>query len=124
MAFSFTHDGLGAAMRERVAAGVEVSGIFETFGSETIYSEMAPLYCAGADVRQDGNAGMFHHKVMIVDDTVVVTGSLNFSDHAAGGNDENILMLADAGIAGLYLEEFDRRWAEARPLAPADVDCR
>jgi len=121
MAFSFTHDGLGAAMRERVAAGVTVSGIFETFGSQTPYSEMGPLYCAGAAVRQDGNPGMLHHKVIIIDETVVVTGSLNFSDNAANSNDENVLILADAGIAGLYLEEFDRRWAEASP--PAGVVC-
>ncbi len=123
MAFSYTHDGLGSAMRERVAAGVEVRGIFETFGSMSIYSQMTPLYCAGADVRQDGNPGMLHHKVIIIDETVVVTGSLNFSNNAADRNDENILMLADAGIAGLYMEEFERRWAEARVLAAADMDC-
>ncbi|MEZ4540790.1 MAG: phospholipase D-like domain-containing protein [Chloroflexota bacterium] len=120
MAFSFTHDELGATMRERAAAGVDVRGIFETFGSETIYSEMTPLFCAGVGVRQDGNAGMLHHKVVIIDDTVVVTGSLNFSDNAADSNDENFLILADAGIAKLYLEEFERRWAEARPPT---VDC-
>jgi phosphatidylserine/phosphatidylglycerophosphate/cardiolipin synthase-like enzyme len=124
MTFSFTHDELGAVMRERAAAGVVVRGIFETFGSETIYSEMTPLFCAGIDVRQDGNAGMFHHKVIIIDEMVVVTGSLNFSDNAAGSNDENYLMLADAGVAGLYMEEFDRRWAETRPLSAADIDCR
>jgi phosphatidylserine/phosphatidylglycerophosphate/cardiolipin synthase-like enzyme len=121
MAFSFTHDELGATMHERAAAGVDVRGIFETFGSETIYSEMGPLFCAGVDVRQDGNPGMLHHKVIIIDENVVVTGSLNFSNNAADSNDENVLMLADAGIAGLYLEEFERRWAEGR--APVGVDC-
>jgi phosphatidylserine/phosphatidylglycerophosphate/cardiolipin synthase-like enzyme len=121
MAFSFTNDELGATMRERAAAGVEVSGIFETFGSETSYSEMGPLFCAGVDVRQDGNPGMLHHKVIIIDETVVVTGSLNFSDNAADSNDENVLILADAGIAELYLEEFGRRWAEGR--APVGADC-
>jgi len=121
LAFSFTHDELGATMRERAAAGVDVRGVFETFGSETIYSEMTPLYCAGIAVRQDGNAGMLHHKVLIIDETIVVTGSLNFSANAADGNDENIIMLADADVARLYLEEFERRWAEAH--AP-DVSCQ
>ncbi len=65
---------------------------------------------------------MLHHKVIIIDETVVVTGSLNFSNNAADSNDENVLILADAGIAGLYLEEFERRWAEARPFLP-NVDC-
>ena len=123
LAFSFTHDELGATMRERAAAGVDVRGVFETFGSETIYSELTPLVCAGIDARQDGNAGMLHHKVIVIDETVVVTGSLNFSNNAADSNDENVLILADAGIAGLYLEEFERRWAEARPFLPAEADC-
>jgi phosphatidylserine/phosphatidylglycerophosphate/cardiolipin synthase-like enzyme len=124
MAFSFTHDELGAAMREQAEAGVSVWGIFETFGSESIYSEMGPLYCAGATVRKDANPGMLHHKVMIIDEKVVVTGSLNFSDNAADRNDENILILADAGIARLYMEEFARRWAEGRQPDPASIDCR
>ena len=120
LAFSFTHDELGTTVRERAAAGVDVRGVFETLGSETIYSEMTPLYCAGVAVRQDGNAGMLHHKVIIIDETIVVTGSLNFSNNAADSNDENIIMLADADGARLYLEEFERRWAEAH--AP-DVAC-
>ena len=53
-------------------------------------------------------------------DVIVVTGSLNFSDNAADSNDENFLILADEGIAQLYLEEFERRWAEARL---PNVDC-
>jgi len=64
---------------------------------------------------------MFHHKVIIIDDNVVVTGSLNFSDNAADSNDENFLILAAREI---YLEEFERRWAETRPLSTADIDCR
>ncbi|WP_374686728.1 phosphatidylserine/phosphatidylglycerophosphate/cardiolipin synthase family protein [Promineifilum sp.] len=123
MAFSFTHDALGETMRERLAAGVEVQGIFETRGSETQYSEMPPLYCAGAAVRQDGNPGTFHHKVVIIDEYVVVTGSMNFSDNAADSNDENVFAIADPRIARLYLEEFDRRWAEARDPDPAEMGC-
>jgi len=37
MAFSFTHDEIGAALQSRAAAGVDVQGIFETRGSETEY---------------------------------------------------------------------------------------
>jgi phosphatidylserine/phosphatidylglycerophosphate/cardiolipin synthase-like enzyme len=64
---------------------------------------------------------MLHHKVIVIDEMVVVTGSLNFSNNAADSNDENILILADAGVARLYLEEFARRWAEGR--VPAGVEC-
>jgi len=120
MAFSFTEDELGAVMRARANEGVVVQGIFETRGSETIYSEMPAMFCAGLEVRQDGNPGTFHHKVIIIDDFVVVTGSMNFSDNAADSNDENIIAIADPAIGRLYREEFVRRWAEA---TTPDIAC-
>ena len=120
MAFSFTEDELGAMMRRRAAEGVVVQGIFETRGSETAYSEMPTMFCDGLEVRQDGNPGTFHHKVVIIDDFVVITGSMNFSDNAANSNDENVIAIADPAIGRLYREEFIRRWGEA---TTPDIEC-
>jgi phosphatidylserine/phosphatidylglycerophosphate/cardiolipin synthase-like enzyme len=121
MAFSFTHDDLGNALLERAQAGVEVKGIFETRGSETEYSEMTKFYCAGIPVLQDGNPGTFHHKVIIIDDRMVVTGSLNFSENADDSNDENVMVVSNRDIAAQYRQEFERRWAEGTP--PEDIKC-
>jgi len=123
MAFSFTHDDLGEAVLARANAGVDVRGIFETRGSETEYSEMPRLYCADVPVRQDGNPGTFHHKVFVIDEKIVVTGSLNFSNNADESNDENVLIITNADIAAQYLSEFEARWAEAEPPDPADMSC-
>jgi phosphatidylserine/phosphatidylglycerophosphate/cardiolipin synthase-like enzyme len=124
MAFSFTHDTLGAAVLARAEAGVDVQGIFETRGSETEYSEMPRLFCAGVPVRQDGNPGTFHHKVFVIDDRLVVTGSYNFSESADDSNDENVVIVTNADIAAPYLEEFERRWAEAQAPDAAEMNCR
>ncbi len=123
MAFSFTHDDLGMAILTRAEAGVDVKGIFETRGSETDYSEMPPLYCAGVPVRQDGNPGTFHHKVIIIDEQILATGSLNFSNNADESNDENVIILNESAIAAQYLQEFERRWAEATEPERADMNC-
>jgi phosphatidylserine/phosphatidylglycerophosphate/cardiolipin synthase-like enzyme len=123
MAFSFTHDDLGAAVLARASAGVDVRGIFETRGSETEYSELSALYCAGVPVRQDGNPGTFHHKVFIIDDQIVVTGSLNFSENADDSNDENVVIVTNGDVAAQYLEEFERRWAEAAKPDAAAMNC-
>jgi len=124
MAFSFTHDSLGEAVENRVNAGVDVMGIFEKRGSETEYSELPALYCMGAPVRQDGNPRTFHHKVFIIDEEIVITGSLNFSNNADDSNDENVVILANTDIASQYLSEFERRWAEAEDPDPADMECK
>ncbi|MCP4541200.1 MAG: phospholipase [Chloroflexi bacterium] len=123
MAFSFTHDEIGAAVLARAEAGVDVQGIFETRGSETEYSELPALFCAGVTVRQDGNPRTFHHKAFIVDDKMVLTGSFNFSNNANKSNDENMVIITNTDIAAQYLQEFERRWAEARDPDPADMNC-
>ncbi len=123
MAFSFTYDELGAAMLECGENGVDVRGIFETRGSETKFSELGNLFCAGFPMRQDGNPRTLHHKVIVIDERIVITGSLNFSANANDSNDENVLIIENPAIAGVYLQEFEQRWAEAQPPDPADLAC-
>ncbi len=108
MTFSFTRDDIGQALLAQAANGVQVVGVFETTGSETQYSEMPRLLCAGLDVRQDGNRGVLHHKVFIIDDSTVLTGSFNFSNNATQSNDENLVIIRNADIADLYIQEFER----------------
>ena len=124
MAFSFTHDDMGQAMRDRYAAGVDVAGVFEKTGSSTEYSELGAMYCAGMAVRRDENPSFLHHKVIIVDDHIVITGSLNFSDNANESNDENVLIVDNADIAALYLQEFDRVWSIASDPEPDKFECK
>ncbi len=113
MAFSFTLDDLGAALLRQAAAGVTVQGVFERVGSESVWSELGPLYCAGLEMRQDGNPFLLHHKVFIIDDETVVTGSANFSANGTESNDENLLVIKDPALAAAYAAEFARRRDEA-----------
>ena len=124
MAFSFTHDALGEAVLQRAQKGVDVKGIFETRGSETEYSELARLFCAKVPARQDGNPGTFHHKVIVIDERTLITGSLNFSNNADENNDENVVVIESKTIADKYLQEFDRRWDEAKDPDPSKINCK
>lgn len=121
MAFSFTLDEVAQAIQQEAASGVQVQGIFETTGSNTEFSELRPLFCAGLQVRRDGNPFVLHHKVFIIDDERVVLGSFNFSASARDSNDENLLIIRDPALAAQFIAEFNRRWAEAR--TPTDITC-
>jgi phosphatidylserine/phosphatidylglycerophosphate/cardiolipin synthase-like enzyme len=68
----------------------------------------------GVKVGLDGNPGSMHHKVIIIDERVVVTGSNNFSNSAKTRNDENTLVIHSPEMAGLYRQEFERVWGEAK----------
>jgi phosphatidylserine/phosphatidylglycerophosphate/cardiolipin synthase-like enzyme len=121
LAFSFTEDALGDVVLAAAQRGVNVQGVFETTGSETEFSELKRLFCAGLDVRQDGNNGIMHHKVFVIDGQTVVAGSFNFSSNATRSNDENVIILRSADIATLYTQEFGRVQSVATP--PDEVSC-
>ncbi|MEW5958504.1 MAG: phospholipase D-like domain-containing protein [Chloroflexota bacterium] len=116
MAFSFTHTDLGEAVRQQAGQGVTVQGVFETRGSETKFSEFGAMQRQGLDVWQDGNPYTLHHKVFILDEQTVVLGSFNFSDNADTANDENMLVIHNADIAGQFLAEF--RWVYSQAQNP------
>lgn len=121
MTFSFTRDDVGNALLERANAGIDIQGVFETTGSETQYSEMPRLLCAGVDVRQDGNRGILHHKVFIIDGQTVISGSFNISNNAVESNDENVIIIKDPDLAALYLQEFSR--VQGIATRADDIDC-
>ncbi len=109
MAFAFTHDALGNAMRKRSEAGVEVRGVFEGRQVDDRYSEHNAMKQAGLQVAVDGNRGAMHHKVLVIDAETVITGSYNFSKNAEVRNSENLLIIkGNPDIAQAYLAEFDR----------------
>ncbi len=123
MTFVFSDDDLGAAIIEMIGKGVTVQGIFENRNSTADWSELPALHCAGGDMRQDGNRYTLHHKVMIVDDDTVITGSFNFSANALGSNDENVVIIKNKDIAGFYIDEWQRLWDIAEDLEPGEVEC-
>ena len=54
------------------------------------------------------NSGKMHHKVIIIDESIVITGSYNFSRNAEEKNDENVLVIYSPRLAKEYLIEFSR----------------
>lgn len=124
MVFVFSLEELAQAMLNQAAnPAITIEGVFETRNSTADWSQLPALHCAGASIRQDGNRYTLHHKVIIIDEDTVISGSFNFSRSAAESNDENIIIIRDAAIASLYLDEWRRIWAGAEELAPDEVTC-
>ncbi len=108
MAFSFTHDKLGKAMRDRFQTGIDVGGVFDE-NQITKYSEYKDMKELGMPVKIDKSAGTMHHKVIIIDEETVITGSYNFSRNAQTRNSENLLIIkGNEEIARAYIEEYNR----------------
>lgn len=114
MAFTFTDEAIAEAMIQAERRGVEVAGVFETFQASAGYSQYPRMENLGMAVRLDGNGGIMHHKVIIVDGETVVTGSYNFTAAASNSNDEAMLIIQNTDIASAFEEEWARIWEEAK----------
>ena len=116
LAYSFTSDDLANALIERHLAGVRVAGVMEQYQYESnIGTEFDKLKDAGIDVRLDGNRNNMHHKVIIIDEAMVITGSYNFSRSAEERNDENTLIIYNPEIAAAFIAEFNKLHSQAKP---------
>lgn len=115
MAYTITLDAVADVLIERAEAGVDVMGVLDTDQVGNLGSDADRLLAAGVDLRLDGNPDKMHHKVFIIDDLIVITGSYNFSQSAESRNDENVVVLRSPVLAQRYLEEFSRIWDAAAP---------
>jgi phosphatidylserine/phosphatidylglycerophosphate/cardiolipin synthase-like enzyme len=111
--YSFTLDSLGDALIRARDRGVEVKVVIEREQADVKGSEYERLLKAGINVRLDGNKYLMHHKFMVLDGKIVVTGSYNWSYGAEENNDENMIVVSNPDVARLYEAEFQRVWSQA-----------
>jgi len=114
LAYNFTLNGLRDALVDAQQRGVRVRAVFDESQADAAGGEYAALRKAGMEVRLDGNDGLMHEKVIVVDGQSVALGSYNFTRSADENNDENLLIVHDAGIAQAYLAEFERIFAQGK----------
>ncbi|MEA3446769.1 MAG: phospholipase D-like domain-containing protein [Bacteroidota bacterium] len=99
----------------RVNAGVLTKIILDSIYNQSIVNDLESAI--GNNFKLYGEAGIMHNKVMIVDpgtsNTILLTGSHNWSNSAENRNDENTLILHNPEVANLYLQEFTRRFQNA-----------
>ena len=113
--YSFTRDSLAAALISAKERGVEVKVVMERDRAYERGSEYSRLKSAGVDVRLDGNPHLMHHKFMVIDENIVVTGSYNWTTAAEEMNDENLVIIVDQYVALWFKQEFERVWQMASP---------
>ena len=107
MTFSFTHSKIASILALKIGQGVGVKGVYEKT-KVSKYTQYSFLQLQGVEVKPDPNKYNMHHKVFIIDNRTVITGSFNPSNNADTKNDENVLIIYDKDIAGQYVQEFNR----------------
>lgn len=121
IAFTYTHADLSSAMIARAKAGVQVAGVIENRGASQ--GALVPLFCAKLPVKTDGNKYTMHHKVIIIDGEIVITGSYNFTKSADDSNDDNVLIIHSPAVAALYEQEYQKLYAIGETPVSSEIDC-
>ena len=107
--YSFTLDSVSDALITAYNEGVEIKVVFEK-SQISHYSEYQKLETLGVSVRNDTNSKLMHHKVMIIDEKIVLTGSFNWSKSGQESNNENLIVIKSMYIADIYEDEFQEIW--------------
>ena len=95
--FTFSSSsGIDDAMAMLRAAGREIRGVFDPVQGRRDWAATHWLHDAGIRVyfpRKETGFGKLHHKLIVIDDAIVVGGSFNYTAPANDYNDENIFVI-------------------------------
>jgi phosphatidylserine/phosphatidylglycerophosphate/cardiolipin synthase-like enzyme len=112
--YSFTVNRIALVLDSAVERGVKVRLVTDRRQAASEHS-VVPFLARKLPVRIGTGGGLMHDKFAIIDDSVCVTGSYNWSDDAELENDENLLVLVSPALARAYEDRFDTIWTSAVP---------
>jgi phosphatidylserine/phosphatidylglycerophosphate/cardiolipin synthase-like enzyme len=95
-AYSFTSAPIAKALTDAHRRGVKILAVLDKSNETARYSAATFLTNAGIPTLIDDKHAIAHSKVMVIDDTTVITGSFNFTKAAEEKNAENLVVLKDA----------------------------
>ena len=108
--FTISDDRISRAIVEAMKNGVEIRIISDNFKVEDTGSDIEDLSRVGISVKLDTTENHMHHKFIIVDKNIVLTGSYNWTISAALYNQENILSTDDEEVVSKFSNEFEKLW--------------
>ena len=122
-AYEMTSPQIKRALVAAERRGVKVEAIFDPSAVRETNTMVGELSDGGIPVFIDSahSPGLAHNKVMIIDRTVVITGSFNFTKAAESRNAENLLIIQDPALAAAYARNFANHLGHSSPLGTASI---
>lgn len=70
---------------------------------------------AGIQVRIDSTAFLMHHKFVVIDGELLMSGSLNWTTQALCGNRENVIITNEPKLVQPFINQFEILWKQYNP---------
>jgi phosphatidylserine/phosphatidylglycerophosphate/cardiolipin synthase-like enzyme len=116
-AYSFTSTSIAAALVSASRRGVRVEAVLDKSNKTGKYSAADFLVNARIPTWIDSSHAIAHNKVMVIDNSTVITGSFNFTKAAEESNAENLIILRSADLSAAYSDQFIRHREHSTPYA-------
>lgn len=109
-AYSFTDRDIADALVGALKRGVKVQVLLDKSNRNDKRSAKDVVSNNNLPLRFDSPSGIAHNKVIIIDQSTVLSGSYNFSAAAYKRNTENLLILNSPELAKDYIQNWQKRW--------------
>ncbi len=115
--YSFTNQDFADALIRAHARGIDVRVIVEKQQAGSRFSQHVRLATAGIPVRIDSNPNLMHHKFAVLDEEILVNGSMNWTGNGVSENNENVVIIYSPGLNSLFASEFEKVWNDSDAYA-------
>jgi phosphatidylserine/phosphatidylglycerophosphate/cardiolipin synthase-like enzyme len=112
-AYSFTSAPIAEALLKANKRGVNVEVILDRSQETQKYSSTTFFRNARIPTYIDAEHAIAHNKIILIDRSVVITGSFNFTKAAEEKNAENLLIIRSQELAKPYLENWQHHRAHS-----------
>lgn len=113
--FTISDDRIASSLLQRRKDPLRIRLLADNDKMHDKGSDVLRLFRSGVQVRTDVSPHHMHHKFMVVDRKVVLTGSYNWTRSAERYNRENLVRIEDLQLAEAFVHEFERIWKESVP---------
>ena len=114
--FTISDDTISDALKAAFDRGLEVRILTDNLKVSDEGSDIEYLYNSGIDIRIDRSENHMHHKFMVADGLVTITGSYNWTRSAEKYNQENVIWINDEQFSSSFLSEFETLWSNSFEL--------
>jgi cardiolipin hydrolase len=127
--FTISDDRVAKALLRAHSKGVKIKIITDNDKIKDLGSDILRLAKAGIEILMDDTPNHMHHKFVVIDRQILITGSYNWTRSAADFNHENLLITDNPRIVSPFIQEFEKLWEEmkifpVRHESPAQLEER
>ncbi|XP_024872965.1 mitochondrial cardiolipin hydrolase [Temnothorax curvispinosus] len=109
--YFFTFSDLAEAVIRAKKRNVVIRMILDESMATNDTSKLKIFYKEGIQLRSKQLDTLMHHKFVIIDNKILISGSINWTKSAFFGNFENVLVTNESAIVKPFINEFESIWS-------------